>query len=49
MKSKISSPYDKRDMQVKRSSCKAAGKAVKPVSKDTNKTQRRIVKPTREK
>lgn len=46
MKAKGSLPYNKRSDEVAKKAFKATEKSVKPVAKDTNKTRRKIVKPT---
>lgn len=40
------SPYNKRAEKDTKKAFKAVGKSVKPVADDTNKTRRKIVKPT---
>lgn len=40
------SPYKRQEEKVTKKAFKEVGKSVKPVAKDTNKTRRRIVKPT---
>lgn len=40
-------PYDRRTEKVDSKAFKSVEKSVKPVAKDTNKTRRKIVKPTR--
>jgi hypothetical protein len=39
-------PYDKREQEVTKKAMASTEKSVKPVAKDTNKTRRKIVKPT---
>ncbi len=39
-------PYDKRGQAVTKKAMASTEKSVKPVAKDTNKTRRKIVKPT---
>jgi hypothetical protein len=45
-KSLDENPYDRRNEKVTKKAFKAVAKSVKPVAKDTNKTRRRMVKPT---
>jgi hypothetical protein len=40
------SPYKRQEEKVTKKAFKEVGKSVKPVAKDTNKTRRRMVKPT---
>lgn len=40
-------PYDQREVKNKKKAFAKTKKTVKPVAKDTNKTRRKIVKPTR--
>lgn len=44
---KAKNPYMKREVKNKDKAFKNANKAVKPVAKDTNKTRRKMVKPTK--
>lgn len=39
-------PYDKRQQKDTKKAMESTEKSVKPVAKDTNKTRRKIVKPT---
>lgn len=45
MKGKVM-PYDKREVKDKKKAFAKTNKTVKPVAKDTNKTRRKMVKPT---
>lgn len=45
-KVKKSVPYNKRYAELEKKAFKSTDKSVKPVAKDTNKTRRKIVKPT---
>lgn len=45
-KSLDKSPYKRQEEKVTKKAFKEVGKSVKPVAKDTNKTRRRMVKPT---
>lgn len=47
MKSKKSVPYDREYVKDKKKAFANTNKTVKPVAKDTNKTRRKIVKPTK--
>lgn len=47
MKSKKSIPYDKEYVSKKKKAYIVTNKTVKPVAKDTNKTRRKIVNPTK--
>ena len=47
MKAKGSNPYNKREDKVSKKAFAATEKGVKPVAKDTNKTRRKMVKPTK--
>jgi len=40
-------PYNKREMKNDRKAFNKTEKTVKPVAKDTNKTRRKMVKPTK--
>lgn len=40
-------PYDEREVKNKKKAFDKTKKTVKPVAKDTNKTRRKIVKPTK--
>ena len=40
-------PYDRRGEKVTERAFKSVEKSVKPVAKDTNKTRRKMVKPTK--
>jgi hypothetical protein len=46
MKAKGSTPYNKRSDAIAKKAFASTEKSVKPVAKDTNKTRRKIVKPT---
>lgn len=39
-------PYDRHEEKVTKRAFKSVNKSVKPVAKDTNKTRRKMVKPT---
>lgn len=43
---KDKSPYNIREEKVAKKAFASTAKSVKPVAKDTNKTRRKIVKPT---
>lgn len=47
MKSKTLRPYDKEYVKNKKKSYSKTNKTVKPVAKDTNKTRRKMIKPTK--
>jgi hypothetical protein len=46
-KSLDKNPYDRREEAVTKRAFRAVEKSVKPVAKDTNKTRRKVVKPTK--
>lgn len=46
MQAKKPNPYNKREVKNERKAFGKTSKSVKPVAKDTNKTRRRMVKPT---
>jgi DNA-nicking Smr family endonuclease len=43
---KDKSPYNRREEKDDKKAFKSVAKSVKPVAKDTNKTRRKVVKPT---
>jgi hypothetical protein len=45
-KSMDENPYDRRGEKITKKAFKSVEKSVKPVAKDTNKTRRKMVKPT---
>ena len=47
MKSRKVKPYDKEYVKDKKKAFSRTEKSVKAVAKDTNKTRRKVVKPTR--
>ena len=47
MKQNKVNPFDKRKVENSKKSFAKTDKSVKPVAKDTNKTRRKIVKPTK--
>lgn len=47
MPAKKSVPYNEREKKVAKKAFKATTRSVSPVAKDTNKTRRKIVKPTK--
>lgn len=46
MQAKKPNPYNKREVKNDRKAFSRTDKSVKPVAKDTNKTRRRMIKPT---
>lgn len=46
MQSKKPNPYNKREVKNERKAMANTNKTVKPVAKDTNKTRRKMKKPT---
>lgn len=42
----MKSPYNKREDKITKRAFEAGEKAVRPVAKDTNKTRRKMIKPT---
>jgi hypothetical protein len=47
MKGKKANPYDKREQKDDKKAFSKTEKTIKPVAKDTNKTRRKVKKPTR--
>lgn len=47
MKEKMMKPYNKREEMNKKKAFARTEKTVKPVAKDTNKTRRKMMKPTK--
>lgn len=47
MKGKAPRPYDRREVANEKKAIAKTVKGVKPVAKDTNKTRRKMVKPTK--
>lgn len=45
-KSMDENPYDRRGEKITKRAFKSVTKSVAPVAKDTNKTRRKVVKPT---